>query len=105
MIKKLLSMTDDELKMYVSLAFFTAFGAFGGFPKPPKLMESLLAKNDTLRWIPVYVLIYQGGGQQNWRLILEITVSVYILYQILEYIGQEKKEIVKEVEKKNEKQD
>ena len=67
----------------VILNLCTAIGAFGGFPKPPQMFTNLVDSYPILQWVLLALLIYQGGGEQDIRLAVELTVIIYILYNIL----------------------
>jgi len=46
----------------IIVALITGFGAFGGFPKPPKLLKDILSKIPGISWFALFLLIWQGGG-------------------------------------------
>lgn len=52
----------------IILAFLTAFGAWGGFPTPPPFIEKFLQKHEIFQYFTVFILLYQGGGNKNWKL-------------------------------------
>ena len=57
----------------------TAIGAWGGFPDPPPFFTAAVNKFPLLKWVLLTVLIYQGGGEQDFQLAVEITVAIYIM--------------------------
>jgi hypothetical protein len=46
-----------------------------------------------LKWVLLSVLIYQGGGEQDYQLAVELTVLIYFVYNILESYEQSKQEL------------
>ena len=42
----------------------TVLGAWGGFPKPPRVFLEL-TKYELFRWFLVFVLAYQGGADEE----------------------------------------
>lgn len=75
-------MDIQDLQKWI-LPAATALGAWGGFPKPPKMFQDL-AKNEIVQYLLVAVLVWQGGGQQNLRVALILAVAMYILVKGLE---------------------
>tara|TARA_B100001105_G_C22366384_1_gene432838 strand:+ start:813 stop:1094 length:282 start_codon:yes stop_codon:yes gene_type:complete len=67
----------------VILNLCTAIGAFGGFPKPPQIFTNLVESYPITQWVLLALLIYQGGGEQDIRLAVELTVIIYVLTNIL----------------------
>ena len=65
------------------LPLATAIGAFGGFPTPPQEFQ-MLTRYEIFRWFVVFVLIWQGGGQQDLQLALLTTSIVYLVTKILD---------------------
>ena len=61
----------------------TAIGAFGGLPEAPKVFTDTVNKYPMLQWVLMAVLIYQGGGEQDWQLACELTIVVYFIWNIL----------------------
>ena len=49
-----------------TLPVATAAGALGGFPAPPPMIAKLL-ENEMVQYLQLFVLIWQGGGGQNWQ--------------------------------------
>ena len=73
---------DDALaNKTLILNFCTAIGAFGGMPNPPKILTEMTNKFWPLKWVLVAVLVYQGGGEQDWQLAIEVTLVVFIIYR------------------------
>lgn len=73
-----------ELQKWV-LPAATAVGAWGGFPKPPKMFQDLV-QNEIVQYLLVAVLVWQGGGQQDLRKALTVAVAMYILVKGLEML-------------------
>ncbi len=73
-----------------ALSFLTLFGAWGGFPVPPKFFTWLTANVPFLRyffqWLMLFVLVYQGGSGQK-ALLAAVTSSVFfIVFEIVKGI-------------------
>jgi hypothetical protein len=64
----------------------TAVGAFGGMPDPPKFFKFLYEKIPGFKWFLVFVLIYQGGGEQDLGVALQITIVFIVLKYGGDYI-------------------
>ena len=43
-------------------AFVTGLGGFGGFPQTPVLFTQLYENFPSIRWLILFLLIWQGGG-------------------------------------------
>lgn len=63
------------------LPVVTAIGAFGGFPTPPKIFLKII-KNEIIQYMLLYLLIWQGGGEQSWKLSLKVTLAIYIIITV-----------------------
>lgn len=61
----------------------TVLGAWGGFPKPPKIFLEL-TKFELVRWFLVFILAYQGGAEEDIRQALIITVIFYLSTKLLD---------------------
>ena len=57
------------------LAIFTAIGAYGGFPKAPEWWIKI-SQYSIFQFFILWVLVYQGGGQEQilWSLIIALVV-------------------------------
>ena len=66
----------------LGLALMTAVGAFGGFPNPPRQFTEL-TRDETFQYLVLWILIYQGGGNQDPKLTTLTTVLVYAAMQML----------------------
>ena len=84
----------DPIRNKVFLSFLTAFGALGGFPTPPESFDRFLSSMPYLRWLTVFVLVYQGGSGQDAMLALEVTVAMFVLFEVTKrvekYVDDEK---------------
>jgi hypothetical protein len=69
----------------------TGIGAFGGLPQPPKLFVDITQRYELLQWILVYVLIWQGAGGYDEYLSLLGTISLFILYKLVEILSDNEK--------------
>ena len=70
------------------LNFVTALGYMGGFPDPPKFFTELLSSYPILKWFLVTLLIYQGGGEQDFQLAIEITIFFYFVNYLLNRVEE-----------------
>jgi hypothetical protein len=61
----------------------TVMGAWGGFPKPPKVFLEL-TRFELFRWFLVFILAYQGGAEEDIRQALIITVIFYLITKLLD---------------------
>jgi ABC-type branched-subunit amino acid transport system permease subunit len=75
----------------IVLVSATILGAFGGFPKPPKVFTNL-TQYSLVQWLLVFVLAYQGGSGQNVGLALMATLLTFVLYQVLKYFESDDEE-------------
>ena len=64
------------------LPIATAIGAWGGFPKPPKFFTDLVNGSDLIKYLMVFILIWQGGGNQNTYTSLSITLVIYAIAEL-----------------------
>lgn len=73
-----------------ALSFLTLFGAWGGFPTPPKFFTWLTANVPGLRyvfqWLMLFVLVYQGGSGQDLILALVTSIAFFVLFEIVKMI-------------------
>ena len=88
-ILDLLRLDDAYANKTVILNFCTAIGAFGLMPTPPKALQLLAENFKPFQWFLVAVLVYQGGGEQDIQLAIEVTVIVFIIYRIFAVIDGE----------------
>jgi len=67
------------------LPIVTALGAFGGFPEPPNTFKKII-NIKVIQYILLFLLIWQGGGGQNWKLSAIVTVVIFIIITIMNFI-------------------
>ena len=60
------------------LAILTALGAYGGFPEAPEWWKKF-TKYQIVQFIVLWMLVYQGGGNQEIIWSLLIALIVYVL--------------------------
>lgn len=89
-ILDLIRLDDSYANKTVILNFCTAIGAFGLMPDPPKSLKKLAESFKPFSWFLVIILVYQGGGEQDFQLAIEITLIVFIIYRIFAVIDGEK---------------
>ena len=82
---------DDSKAILLNLC--TAIGAWGGFPDAPAIFTRTIESYPMLKWVLLCVLIFQGGGEQDFQLAVELTVIIYFIYNILESYEQSKQEL------------
>lgn len=82
---------DDSRTLVLNLC--TAIGAWGGFPDAPAIFTRTVDSYPMLKWVLLSVLIYQGGGEQDFQLAVELTVIIFFVYNILEKYEQSKTEL------------
>ena len=68
----------------IILAFSTGLGIIGAYPKPPLMLIEFFNENQFLRWILVFILVWQGGSKQDHKLAVLITATLFALYKSLE---------------------
>lgn len=67
------------------LVMATAIGAYGGFPSPPPILQSIM-NFPLIQWGLVFVLCYQGGSGQDPKLALLATITLLSLHLTLSLI-------------------
>ena len=82
----------DKFLLYnIITAIATLLGVIGGFPKPPKFIIKIITYKP-IQWLLVYILLYQGGGDENILFTLIMTFCLFIIYQILYYFEDKNEE-------------
>ncbi len=89
-ILNLIRLDDSYANKTLILNFCTAIGAFGLMPDPPKALKQFAENFKPFSWFLVAVLVYQGGGEQEIQLAIEVTIIVFIIYRIFAVIDGEK---------------
>ena len=79
-----------ETPRLLILNLATAIGYMGGFPDPPKQFVELVNRYPLLKWVMVTLLIYQGGGEQDIQIAIELTVVLYLLDKFLKNVDLNK---------------
>jgi hypothetical protein len=72
------------------LPIVTAIGAFGGFPEPPNMFKRII-QNKIIQYLLLFLLIWQGGGGQNWKLSAKVTVVIFVLITIMNHFEKKDK--------------
>jgi hypothetical protein len=80
----------NEMIRPLVLPLVTALGAFGGFPEPPALFNKVI-KNKIVQYLLLFLLIWQGGGGQDWMLSAKVTVVIFVLITVLNMLDSKKK--------------
>jgi hypothetical protein len=81
--------SKDYLKVLVKLIvpLLTLIGAWGGFPKPPKIFDKLV-ENTFVQYFLLWVLVMQGGARLDGDLAL-IAVLVFVsINETIKYFEQ-----------------
>jgi type IV secretory pathway TrbL component len=65
----------------IILAFFTALGAYGGFPNPPSWWKKITGFL-IVRIACLWALIYQGGGNANLILTTIVTAIIFCAFNL-----------------------
>lgn len=67
----------------MTLAFATAVGAWGGYPQPPDVVKSLFS-SELFQYFAVFVLVWQGGANQDLGVAVAGTAMLYGVFKALE---------------------
>ena len=62
---------------------FVVWGANGGFPKPPQIIQQL-SRNELFQYFLVFIFVWQGGAQQNIQTALLATVILFLIAKFLD---------------------
>ena len=65
------------------LATSTLIGAWGGFPDSPKIFKKI-TKNIFVQYFLVFILLYQGGTNQDITLSLIMTLVFFIVNKYID---------------------
>ena len=85
--------TREKLEPLI-LPIVTAIGAFGGFPEPPNMFKKVI-QNKVVQYLLLFLLIWQGGGGQNWKLSAKVTVVIFVLITVINMFTSKKREFYK----------
>ena len=75
-------MTPTFFKVSLVLCFSTALGAWGGFADAPPIFKTFVRRT-WVRYILLFVLVWQGGGSQNVYVSLFGTALFILLERLL----------------------
>ena len=79
---KTVSDIQENLGKWI-LPLATALIAWGGYPEPPQVFVSL-TRFELFRYMLLFILIWQGGAQQDFKTALIATAIMYFITKILE---------------------
>lgn len=82
-----MNLLENYDRMEIVHALATMVGAFSVFPEVPDVLKNF-TKNEAVKWILVFVLVWQGGGRKNIRLAVVLTIATYILFKVLKMYKQ-----------------
>jgi len=83
MIQKLLSFFKFNNSRTLLLNICTLIGGFGGMPDTPTFLTNAVKNFPFLKWLLLTVLIYQGGGEQDIQLAVELTVMCWVILRTI----------------------
>ena len=83
MIQKLLSFFKFDNSRTIILNICTLIGGFGGMPETPAFLTNAVKNFPFLKWLLLAVLIYQGGGEQDIQLAVELTVLCWVILRTI----------------------
>ena len=67
------------------LPLATAMGAWGGFPEPPAIFRQL-SQNKIVQYLMVALLVWQGGGEQDFQMALVVAALIFALKMGLDMV-------------------
>lgn len=82
-------MTTKETLEPLILPLVTAVGAFGGFPEPPNTFKKII-RNKVVQYFLLFLLIWQGGGGQDWKLSAKVTVIIFLMFSVIKMFSSKK---------------
>ena len=65
-----------------------ALTAFGGYPDPPAVFIRAIERAPILKWALMVALIYQGGGEQDIGLAIELSILIYLVLRMLKQMEE-----------------
>ena len=83
MIQKLFSFLKIDNTRTLILNICTLIGGFGGMPDTPAFLTNAVKNFPFLKWLLLAVLIYQGGGEQDIQLAVELTVMCWVILRTI----------------------
>ena len=93
--QRYLDNTKVSLNFIIVIALFTGITSFG-LPTPPPFVKNFIEENTWIKWVLLWLLIFQGGSDQN---IIVTNIAFGILFalynldweKVFEYIKKYKK--------------
>lgn len=79
-------MKTEEIWKTIIHPIAIILGAWGAFPEPPMFLLRL-SRFELFQYFMVFVLLYQGGSQQQLATALMVTVGFYLLNKIFDLRG------------------
>lgn len=73
----LLNIDEIDFLQY-KLPLISAIGAWGGFPSPPRVVQRLFS-HKLVQYAMVFMLVYQGGSDQDLMVSAIVTAFIYVL--------------------------
>lgn len=86
-LAQLFNMKQAAIQKYM-LPLATAVGAWGGFPDPPRIVTETLFKHKWIQYLMLFVLIWQGGSNQDAMVAGVATAIMFIVKKALNYLEQ-----------------
>ena len=75
----------------IASALVTLLGVLGGFPRLPKSIQKIITYRP-IQWLLVYIMLYQGGGDEDILFTFMMTFMLFIIYRILYYFEDKNKD-------------
>ncbi len=69
----------------IILALATAIGSFGIHPTSPKIFKRI-GQNILIQYILLFILIWQGGKDQNTKVAFFVTIFMFVIIEGIKYI-------------------
>jgi hypothetical protein len=88
MIAQILKLLKVDNSKTLILNICTAIGAFSKFPEAPNAIKNIV-ENEYVRWALLVALIYQGGGEQDLQLAVELAVIIFAIFKIVDAATKE----------------
>ena len=91
MLGKLKGMFSKKYATKWLVALMTAFGAFGGFPSPPRFLQGQFIQ-PVFQFLALWVLVMQGGGSMDPLFSFVVSAVVMGLLHLIKYMEDKKAE-------------
>lgn len=62
---------------------------YGNSPAPPRVVSKFFEANETLKWLMVFLLVWQGNGRQDIQLTLIVVAVLYVAKMVLDRLVPE----------------